>query len=95
MLIYGPPRVFAYRWATGLLRWEIRPDGVGCVRTFTDTFAEQGKAARDAAGWQVCLEALEARLARAAPPAPGRWQQVHPGYVTGFGPAAATIGPPA
>lgn len=95
VLVYDPPRVFAYRWATDVLRWELRADGSGCVLTFTDTIGEQGKAARDGAGWHVCLEALAARLDGAVPPPADLWQQVHPDYVSRFGPDAATIGPPA
>lgn len=95
VLACDPPWLLAYRWSTDVLRWELRPDGGGCVLTFTDTIEEEGKAARDGAGWHVCLEALAARLDGAQPPPPGRWQQVHPGYVDRFGPAAATIGPPA
>ena len=95
VLVYDPPRVFAYRWGPDVLRWELRADGSGCTLTFTDTIEAQGKAARDAAGWHVCLEALAARLDGTEPPAAGRWTQIHPGYVTRFGPEAATIGPPA
>ena len=94
VLVYDPPRVFAYRWGPDVLRWELRPDGSGCTLTFTDTIEAQGKAARDGAGWHVCLEALAARLDGAEPPAASRWTQVHPGYVARFGPDAATIGPP-
>ncbi|MGH3223319.1 MAG: hypothetical protein ACRDPY_32295, partial [Streptosporangiaceae bacterium] len=61
---------------------------------FTDTLAEGGKAARDGAGWHVCLDALRAWIDGAEPPAADRWQQVHPGYVERFGPEAATVGPP-
>ena len=95
VLVYDPPRVFAYRWGPDVLRWELRADGGGTVLTLTDTLEEQGKAARDGAGWQVCLEALDARLDGTAGPAPDRWPQVHAGYVAEFGPAASTVGPPA
>ena len=39
-----------------------RPDGDGCVLTLINRFDEIGKAARDAAGWHACLDALEASL---------------------------------
>ena len=77
----------------GTIRFTFR--GAGCTLTFTDTIEAQGKAARDGAGWHVCLEALAARLDGAEPPAASRWKEVHPGYVARFGPEAATIGPPA
>lgn len=90
-----PPRLLVYLWGADLLRWELVPEGDGCRLIFTDTIDEQGKAARDGAGWHVCLEALAARLDGATPPPPDRWRQVHPEYVESFGPPAATIGPPA
>lgn len=76
------------------LRFELRPDGDGTVLTFTDTFTPLGKAARDAAGWHSCFDSLEAHLSGLPAPA-ARWAEVHPAYVERFGPAAATIGPPA
>lgn len=94
VLEYDPPRVFAYQWDADVFRWELRPDGNGCVLVMTQTMNEIGRAARDAAGWHVCLDALDARLDGREPPA-NRWKQVHPGYVSRFGPEAATIGPPA
>ena len=47
-----------------MLRFELEPDGSGSVLTLTVTFPEYGKAARDAAGWHVCLEQLGARRRR-------------------------------
>ena len=94
VLVYDPPRVFAYRWGPDVLRWELRADGGGTVLTLTDTLEERGKAARDGAGWQVCLEALDARLDGTEAPGPDRWKQVHPCYVAEFGPEASTLGPP-
>jgi uncharacterized protein YndB with AHSA1/START domain len=95
VLEYDPPRVFAYRWDADEFRWELRPDDNGCVLVMTQTMNEIGRAARDGAGWHVCLDALEARLDDREPPPADRWRQVHPGYVSRFGPEAATIGPPA
>jgi uncharacterized protein YndB with AHSA1/START domain len=94
VLEFDPPRVFAFRWGTDLLRWELQPTDDGCLLIFTDTLTEGGKAARDGAGWHVCLEALQAWIDGIGPPPADRWQQVHPGYVERFGPEAATIGPP-
>lgn len=97
MIVYDPPSVLAFRWGNEeTLRFELAPDGDGCLLTFLNRFDELGKAARDAAGWHVCLDALAAHLdgAEAAWTPSERWQQVHPAYVTAFGPAASTIGPP-
>ena len=57
-----------------------------------------GKAARDAAGWHTCLDALESSLAGEADPRSrmqsDRWSEVHPHYVESFGPEASALGPP-
>jgi len=91
---YDPPRVFAYLWGADLFRWELHPGADGCLLVFTQAMGEQGRAARDGAGWHVCLDHLVARLDGTGPPEPGAWPRVHAEYVRRFGPAAATIGPP-
>lgn len=70
--------------------------GSGTELTLIDTLAAQGKAARDGAGWHVCLDQLGCHLHGQEPPwSPvERWRDVHGAYVEGFGPEAATIGPP-
>ncbi len=96
VLAFEPPKLVEMLWGTDRIRLEVQPDGDGCVLTLSDTFAEQGKAARDAAGWHACLDALQSELASQRPSwtLSDRWQAVHAGYVERFGPAAATIGPP-
>jgi len=97
VLAYQPPALVEFRWGTDQIRLEVSPDGEGTLLTLLDTFDEQGKAARDAAGWHVCLDALESELSGSEPASDTgtRWNAVHPGYVAEFGPEAATIGPPA
>lgn len=94
VLEYDPPRVLAFSWGPDSLRWELRPDADGCLMIFTDTLGERGKAARDGAGWHVCLDTLESWLDGTQPPPADHWQRAHLGYVARFGPEAATIGPP-
>jgi uncharacterized protein YndB with AHSA1/START domain len=90
-----PPRLLEFTWGTDLIRIEVSERDGGATLTLLDTFGEQGKAARDAAGWHACLDLLGAHLdGAAAPDVGGRWAAVHPEYVGSFGPAAATIGPP-
>ena len=96
MLVHDPPKRLEFRWGPDTLRFELEPDGDGCRLILVDVLEEKGKAARDAGGWHVCLEALahdldgdpEARKQME------RWDEVHPAYVERFGPDAATIGPP-
>jgi uncharacterized protein YndB with AHSA1/START domain len=98
MLAFDPPSLMELRWADDVLRFDLAPDaaGDGCVLELTVTFPEHGKAARDAAGWHVCLEQLRHVLAGAALPwePSDRWRTVHRGYVQHLGPEASAIGPP-
>jgi uncharacterized protein YndB with AHSA1/START domain len=95
MVEFDPPSVMELRWEDDeTLRLEVAPRGSGCVLTLINRFDEIGKAARDAAGWHACLDALEAHLDGKPLDSSERWQSVHPGYVERFGPEAATIGPP-
>jgi uncharacterized protein YndB with AHSA1/START domain len=95
MLEFSPRSVMELRWeGDETLRLELRETGGGCELTLINRFDEIGKAARDAAGWHACLDALEASLAGSSIDAGERWGEVHPRYVDRFGPQAATIGPP-
>jgi uncharacterized protein YndB with AHSA1/START domain len=96
VLACEPPSLLEFRWGTDVIRFEIVPSPRGCTFVLTDTFAELGKAARDAAGWHACVDFLEQHLSGAAAPwsSGERWGEVHPGYVARFGPEAATMGPP-
>ena len=97
MLAFDPPALMELIWGDERLRFELTPDGAGTLLTFMASFAELGRAARDGAGWHVCLDLLGYDLDDAAAPWPqnDRWRAVHSEYVARFGPAAATIGPPA
>jgi uncharacterized protein YndB with AHSA1/START domain len=89
---YDPPRLLAYTWGEDLLRWELRPHDDGCLLVLTHTFDDRFKAARDAAGWHVCLMALEAALeGRKAPGTregeriPHHWPELNTAYERRFG----------
>ena len=93
VLAYDPPRLLEFRWGTDIIRLEVEPRGDGSVLTLVDTIDELGKAARDGAGWHLCLDALERALEGSK--SPGRdWESVRVEYVEKFGPEASTIGPP-
>lgn len=68
VLEFDPPRVYAFRWSDSVLRFEIVPEGAGCRLLFSHTLGGGGtwgdlrSAPRQAAGWDGCLELLEARL---------------------------------
>ena|SRR5690349_5029521 len=95
MVAFEPPSVMELSWEDDeTLRLELAPSDTGCVLTLINTFREIGKAARDAAGWHACLDALSASLDGSSVDPGEVWQAVHPSYVSRFGPEAATIGPP-
>jgi len=99
MLAFVPPSLMELRWADDVLRFELEPCGDGGDETILRlrvTFPEHGKAARDAAGWDVCLEQLVAACEGTAPlgDPTARWRVLHPAYVDRFGPEASTLGPP-
>ena len=96
MLEFKPEDVMELRWGPDVIRIELRPVPEGTELTLIDILEEHGKAARDGAGWHVCLDALEAALGGDddARQRMSTWDAVHPHYVESFGPAAATIGPP-
>jgi uncharacterized protein YndB with AHSA1/START domain len=86
------PRLLAFRWGEEILRFELAPaDGDRCHLVFVNTFDDGGKAARDSAGWHLCLDALEQRLLGRQPPSMAdRWDHVYGYYVARLGPEHAT-----
>jgi uncharacterized protein YndB with AHSA1/START domain len=95
MLVFDPPEVLEFTWGPDRLRIELQADGAGTLLTLTDTFDDQGKAARDAAGWHECLDRLVADLDGASPrPWGERWRELNSVYVTRLGPDASVTGPP-
>jgi uncharacterized protein YndB with AHSA1/START domain len=96
VLVVDPPSVLEFTWGTDRLRFELAGTGDGCVLTLLDTLDEMGKAARDSAGWHVCIDRLGHHLDGTTPvwSDGDRWQQLNPAYAEKFGPQAATIGPP-
>ena len=96
VLAFQPPSLLEFRWGTDTIRLELAPRGSGCVLTLIDTIDELGKAARDGAGWHVCLDALQRALDGKAvsDSSSDAWNEVHDEYVSKFGPEASTIGPP-
>ncbi|GAB3153995.1 SRPBCC family protein [Amycolatopsis stemonae] len=86
-----PPREFTFVWNDDTLRWLISPDGDGSLIEFTHTFGRgepaiaKLAAGRTAAGWDVCLDALGARLAGRDFEPPKDWHGPMASYVDEFG----------
>jgi uncharacterized protein YndB with AHSA1/START domain len=58
-----PPRLLAYSWGAERFRFELQPDGDGCLLVFTHVFDDRALGAQHAAGWEVYLNRLDAHLA--------------------------------
>jgi len=102
---YEPPRLLGYTWGkegpqADHLRWELRPHDAGCLLVLVHTFEDRLKAARDGAGWHVCLDALAADLDGRPkalahhPDDPGPWQALNAQYQERFGITPEEATPP-
>lgn len=82
-----PPLLLAGTWFGDALRFELRPDGDGCLLYFTHEFADRDTSARTAAGWDRCFARLDALFA-AAPMSEAAsladWLEVHERYAAAF-----------
>ena len=96
MLVFDPPSVLAYRWDVDVLRWELEDHPDGTLVTFSHTFDDKGRGAREAAGWDICFASLKARLAErpVEPFARVRHQKLFTQYARRFGPDGAVHRPP-
>ena len=58
-----PPRVLAWTWSVEEYRFELIPDGEGCVLVFTHVFnPDYGPDWQHAAGWEAYVDRLEVHL---------------------------------
>jgi len=93
-----PPRLFAFCWGDDHLRFELEPrdDGAASLLRFTVLLDSREKAARDGAGWHVCLDRLEQQLAGVPTSAPGsepttEWRSHYEEYQRRGLPAGAPV----
>jgi len=83
-----PPRLLAFDWGEDELRFELEPDGDGCLLRFSHALSDAATGARTAAGWDVCLDRLAAQVAGApldASESMARWPELHEAYAAEFG----------
>jgi uncharacterized protein YndB with AHSA1/START domain len=84
------PRLLAFTWGEDTLRFELSPQDGGTRLVVIDELPP-GAAARNAAGWETCLD----RLAGLEPDADA-WQPRFEAYAAAFEPALGPQeGPPA
>jgi uncharacterized protein YndB with AHSA1/START domain len=91
---FDPPRLFEFYWGGDHLRFEIEPVGGSeeeCLLRLTVLLEEREKAARDGAGWHVCLDRLGRQLAGAEPGGREDWRGLYEEYQRRGVPAGAPI----
>jgi uncharacterized protein YndB with AHSA1/START domain len=57
-----PPRLLEFLWEEDRLRFELEPDGDGTLFRLTHQLTRRPGAAKVAAGWHVCVDALDRLL---------------------------------
>jgi uncharacterized protein YndB with AHSA1/START domain len=102
LLALHEPELLSYTWGpppADELRWTLEEREDGCLLTLEHSFADRYKAARDGAGWHICLLALDALLEGREVPEKGSarrlpegWSELNEDYQRRFGisPAEAT-----
>jgi uncharacterized protein YndB with AHSA1/START domain len=91
---FDPPRRFAFYWGEDHLRFELEPvagSEDACLLRLTVLLDGREKAARDSAGWHVCLDRLERQLAGADAGGREAWRELYEEYQRRGVPAGAPI----
>ena len=84
------PNVLAFTWGDDTLRFELSAEGEGTRLVLIDELPPRG-AARNAAGWEQCLDRLQG-----LEPAPDSWRPRFQHYAAAFEPVLGPQdGPPA
>ena len=91
---FDPPRVFEFFWGEDHLRFELEPAAGSedtCLLRLTVLLDSREKAARDAAGWHVCLDRLSQCLAGRDAGGREGWRGLYEEYQRRGAPAGAPI----
>jgi uncharacterized protein YndB with AHSA1/START domain len=97
VLEYDPPRLVAFTWGDGEVHIALEPLGErGCRFILTNVLPIENEAARNAAGWDVCLGEFDKVLRGERSEVPHRgaestWQATYEVYLRSGMPAGAVI----
>ncbi|MGW0969184.1 SRPBCC family protein [Streptomyces sp. NPDC002516] len=97
VLAVDPPRHLSFAWGGDELRFDLEALDAGRARfTLTDVLAEPNTAARNGAGWEVCLAALDLAVGggRSEGPHSGgitAWKEIYDVYVEAGFPSGAPV----
>lgn len=97
VLAWQPERLFGFSWGEDELRLEVARDGQDTVLTLTDLLGNADEAARNAAGWELSLDALDRALgdvgaaAAAGEEAETQWRRAYRAYLQAGFPTGAFV----
>jgi uncharacterized protein YndB with AHSA1/START domain len=97
VLVCDPPRQLWFTWSASELHFDLEAVGEGTCRfSLVELLSERDTAARNAAGWHVCLGELSKHLAGEPVAGPHSetalaWQPLYDGYVAAGLPAGASL----
>ncbi len=97
ILAFDPPRRLAYTWGGSELHFDLEPSGEGgCTLTLINVLEARDEAARNAAGWSVCLAELDKHVSGAVAAGPHSdtaesWTAQYDAYLADGMPSGAAI----
>jgi uncharacterized protein YndB with AHSA1/START domain len=97
VLAYDPPKQLAFTWGGDELHLTVEPDGeAACTLTLVNVLEARDTAARNAAGWAVCLAELDKYVHGGAADGPHSataepWEEHYAAYVAAGVPSGAPI----
>lgn len=97
ILAFAPPRLLAFNWGGDELHFELEPiDDASCMLTLINVLEAHDTAARNAAGWTVCLAELDKLIAGQNVSGPHSdsaedWREHYDSYVAAGMPSGAEL----
>lgn len=96
VLEFDPPHKLAYTWGNDELHFAVTAAGDGCTLTLINVLEARDTAARNAAGWHVCLAELTKFIAGEGADGPHAetsepWKPLYESYIAAGMPSGAWI----